>query len=111
MYFYITGQAWASNQVPLKGVRIYFPTNDTAYNLRVVNADNTVESYKIEVMVEPPLGLAGYRHLRAAPTRASESWRLRRYQLEGTRGLATSVNLFVNDTLLLSDGRPDWGIF
>ena len=46
VYFYATGQAWASNQVPLKGVRVYFPSHDTAYNLRVVNLDNTVESYK-----------------------------------------------------------------
>jgi hypothetical protein len=103
VYFYLTGQAWVSNQVPLKGMRIYYPTNDTAYNLRVVNADNTVESYKIEVVVEPPLGLPAIVQFDLLPQGhltvggcVDISWRVR-------GGLATSVNLFVNGILLLSN--------
>jgi hypothetical protein len=103
VYFYTTGQAWESNQVALKGERIYFPTLDTAYNLRVVNIDHTVESFKIEVIVDPPLGLPVIAQFELDPKGALKlgtcvdiSWRVR-------GGLATEVSLFANDVLLLSN--------
>ena len=61
VYFYTTGQAWPSNRVPLKGVRIFYPANNTAFNLRVVNMNNIAESNKIELDIEPLLGLPGQR--------------------------------------------------
>jgi hypothetical protein len=103
VYFYMTGQAWESNQVSLKGERIYFPTMNTAYNLRIVNIDNTVESYKIEVIVEPPLGLPKIDLFELDPkTRlilgscVDISWKVR-------GGLATEVSLFANNVLLISN--------
>jgi hypothetical protein len=57
VYFYPAGQVWESNQVPLEGVRVYYPTENTAYTLRVVNEDDTVVSYKHEVKIDPPLGI------------------------------------------------------
>jgi hypothetical protein len=103
VYFYTTGQAWVPNQVSLKGERIYFPTIDTAYNLRVVNYDNTVESYKIEVMVEPPLGLPKIvlfeldpKGLMILGSCVDISWRVH-------GGLATEISLFANHVLLISN--------
>jgi len=102
VYFYPTGQNWPPNQVPLKGERVYYPTIDTAYNLRVVNLDNTVESYKIEVIVEPPLGLPEIVHFELDPkghvvlgSCVDISWRVR-------GGWLTEVSLYANDILLLS---------
>jgi hypothetical protein len=103
VYFYTTGQAWESNQVALEGARIYFPTSDTAYNLRVVNIDNTVESFKIEVIVDPPLGLPVIASFELDPKGALKlgtcvdiSWRVR-------GGLSTEVRLSANDVLLVSN--------
>jgi Ig-like domain from next to BRCA1 gene len=103
VYFYTTGQAYEFNQVPLKGARVYFPANDTAYNLRVVSLNNTVESRKIEVIVEPPRGLPNIILFALEPKGrlvlggcVDISWRVR-------GGLSTSVSLLVNDVLLLSD--------
>ena len=102
VYFYPTGQNWPSNQVPLQGERVYFPTIDTAYNLRVVNLDNTVESFKIVVIVEPPLGLPQIIHFELDPkgrlvlgSCVDISWRVR-------GGWLTEVSLYANDILLLS---------
>jgi hypothetical protein len=103
VYFYSTGQAWVPNQVPLKGVRIFYPTSSAAYNLRVVNSNNTVESYKIEVDVEPPLGLPDIYTFELAPkgqlilgSCVDISWLVR-------GGLATRISLFVNDNPLVTD--------
>ena len=85
VYFYTTGQNWVPNQVALKGVRIYYPTIDTAYNLRVVNSNNTVESYKIEVIVDPPSRSTANRAFRAGSKSASGFRELCRYQVESPR--------------------------
>jgi hypothetical protein len=103
VYFYTTGQAWVPNQVPLKGVRIFYPTNNTAFNLRVVSLTNTVESYKIEVRIEPPSGLPGIVFFEVSPqvhlaygSCVDITWKVR-------GGMATDVRLFVNDSLLVKD--------
>jgi hypothetical protein len=105
VYFYPTGQAWVSNPVPLKGTRIYYPSVDTAFNLRVDNLDNTVGSYKIEVEVEPPLGLPDIVFFEVAPKVrlalggcVDISWRVR-------GGIATEICLFVNGIPLVTNAE------
>jgi hypothetical protein len=104
VYFFTTGQSWVPNQVALRGNRIYYPSKDMAYNLRVVNLNNTVESFKIEVEVEPPSGLPDIVLLDLTPKGklvfggcVDIIWKVR-------GGTATGVSLFANDTLLLADG-------
>jgi len=103
VYFYSTGHAWMSNQVPLKGVRVFYPTMSADYNLRVVNENNTVESYKIEVEIEPPLGLPDIFSFEIAPKGnvplgicVDISWAVR-------GGLTTRVSLSVNENPLVAD--------
>ena len=102
VYFYTTGQAWASKRVPLKGVRIFYPANDTAFNLRVVNINKIAESHKIELDIEPPLGLPDIVFFELAPqgrlvygSCVEIAWKVR-------GGIATVVNLLLNDTLLVT---------
>ncbi len=102
VYFYTTGQSWVPNQVALRGNRIYFPNKNIAYNLRVVNMNNTVESFKIEVEVEPPLGLPEIVLFDLTPKGKQVYggcvdivWKVR-------GGTATGVSLSANDTLLVT---------
>lgn len=102
VYFYPAGQAWISNQAPLKGVRIFYPTKDTAFNLRVVNINYVAESYKIEVIVEPPFGLPDIVDFELVPKGkviigdcVDITWRVR-------GGMATDVSLFANDIPLVT---------
>lgn len=53
VYFYAQGQRWEYNGVPPQGNRTVCPASTTTYYLRVVKADNTVETRQITVNVIP----------------------------------------------------------
>ncbi len=103
VYFNASGQAWQTDPVPLKGAKVFYPTMDTAYNLRVVNTNGVAESYKIEVEVIPPMGLPNIKLFEISPKGKTHlgicvdlSWTVR-------GGLLTEINIFQNDNLILSN--------
>lgn len=103
VYFYPAGQVWQSNRVPLTGVRIYYPTVSTQYNLRVVNKDLTVESYKREVEVSPALGMPEIVLFELLPDRRAPLGRCIEITWSVRGGLATSISLLADEATLLTD--------
>jgi heat shock protein HslJ/uncharacterized protein YuzE len=53
VYFYADGENWQDHGVPGQGTRTECPQTTTAYNLRVVFPDGTVETRSITIYVEP----------------------------------------------------------
>jgi heat shock protein HslJ len=98
-YFYAEGQAWQDNGVPGQSQRQECPQSTTIYYLRVVHADDSVETQEITIHVEQPAQapqIAAFTIDPAGQIQAGQcvslGW--------DVRGNVSKVSILRNDTVL-----------